>query len=119
MAAQQAASRSAGPSPTFGSSGGAVPSATAIRNNNGSFAFKDASGNPISAAAYAAAKNIPFRKVLEQMATAGDGGAKAALGFVGDDYGYDSRKIGNNVGLYNALTWGVKPGAARGASGSW
>lgn len=93
--------------------GANTPAAAKIvqTQKNGPFSFADASGKPISAAAYAKLTNIPFRTLLENMASSGDQGAKAALGFVGNDFGYDPNKV--NVDLYNALTWGVQGGAVR------
>ncbi len=94
-----------------------------VKQGNG-FAFVNEFGNPISAATYAATKGIPFRDLLGIMAKQGDTGATAALGFTGNDYGYDPGKIGNNSALYNALVWGTgkqyqQPGNAgnKGASG--
>lgn len=94
--------------PTFG--GGAVgnpKSASMVKRGDGGFNFTNAAGQSISAAAFAAAKGIPFRSLLQEMAKNGDKGAKSALGFVGDDYGYDPRKIGNNASVYNSLVWGT------------
>lgn len=82
------------------------------RRSDGSYAFVDQRGNAVSAAAYSAAAGVPFRTLLSQMAQGGDKGAKSALGFVGDDYGYNPNKLGNNAALYNALTWGAMPRAA-------
>jgi hypothetical protein len=33
---------------------------------------------------------------------AGDTGAKQALGFVGNDYGYNPNMVGGNTGVYNS-----------------
>lgn len=73
------------------------------------FNFTDANGNSISAAAYAHATNTPFRDLLQRMAKAGDQGAAQALGFVGNDFGYDPNKVNNQnaANLYNSLTWGT------------
>lgn len=73
------------------------------------FNFRDQNGQPISAAAFAAATGTPFRTLLQRMAEAGDQGARRALGFVGNDFGYDPRKVNdpNTAKLYNNLTWGV------------
>lgn len=79
-----------------------------VRKKDGGYAFTDPSGRPISAAAYSLGTGIPFRQLLQQMANKGDRGAKRALGFVGDDYGFDAGKIGKNQGLFNSLTWGIK-----------
>lgn len=102
-------------SPSFGFGGssagvlGASASATASQRSGGGYNFTDAYGNSISAASYAAQKGIPFRTLLEQMASAGDTGARAALGFVGNDYGYDPTKVTdqNSANLYNSLIWGT------------
>lgn len=81
----------------------------AIQRQDKGFNFTDSLGNPISAAAYAAATGTPFRQILQTMANAGDTGAKTALGFVGDDFGYDPRKVNNEslANLYNDLVWGT------------
>lgn len=128
--AQQAAqARAAAASNTFNPSYGdsALPavvgnpkSASAIQRKDGGFNYTDAGGRPISAAAYAAAKGIAFRDLLAQAAKAGDKGSQTALGFVGNDFGYDPRKITNPAlaSLYNSLVWGtgksasVKPAVA-------
>lgn len=115
---QAAASRAAASafSPSLGGGGGGQGGGASFveqRQDKG-FNFKDQSGRPISAAAYAAATGTPFRDLLQRMAQAGDQGASRALGFVGNDFGYDPRKVQDkgSVGLYNNLTWGVKPGAS-------
>jgi hypothetical protein len=63
-------------------------------------------GRPINAAQYAHVTGQSFRSVLQQMANKGDSGAKAALGFVGNDFGYDPTKVTNQrmANLYKALT---------------
>lgn len=73
------------------------------------FNFTNQFGNPISAAQYAALKGIPFRDLLGVMAQQGDAGAKAALGFVGNDFGYDRSKVKTQdmANLYNGLVWGT------------
>jgi len=65
-------------------------------------------GKSVSAATYAKATKIPFRSLLATMAKNGDSGAKMALGFVGNDYGYDRRKINSKQAaqIYNSLVWG-------------
>jgi hypothetical protein len=90
-----------------GSSGGTKAGMTQ-RGDNG-FAFTDANGNPVSAAVYAAATGQSFRDLLTKMAKAGDQGAKSALGFVGNDYGYDPNKVNSQAlaNLYNSLVWGT------------
>lgn len=117
-AAKIAASASAGSgfSPTFG--GGDVPgdstnkyaqeaTGKATQRAGGGFNFTDPNGNGLSAAQYAKAANIPFRDLLSWMAAKGDTGAKQALQFVGNDYGYNPNTIGGNGSLYNALVNGV------------
>jgi hypothetical protein len=66
-------------------------------------------GAAISAAKYSELTGTPFRTLLQQMATTGDVGAKTALGFVGNDYKFDTGKVTSyqNAGTYNALTWGA------------
>lgn len=106
----RAAGGAAGASPSFGFGGGSVmgasASASAVQRANKGFNFTDAAGRPINAAQYAAAKGIPFRSLLQQMANAGDSGAKAALGFVGNDLNYDPRRVKTQqqLNLYKALT---------------
>lgn len=104
------AAATSAPNPNFG--GGQNPNV--IQRKDKGFDFKDQNGMPISAAAFAAATGTPFRQLLQTMANQGDAGAKQALGFVGDDYGYDPTKTVRNQGLtdvYNSLVWGVKPTA--------
>lgn len=99
----------------------------ATQRKDKGFAFTDPNGRPVSAAVYARINNIPFRSLLNRMAKLGDPGAKNALGFVGDDFGYDPNKIGNNSNLYNSLVWGSglkydpnRPrGGGGGGGGSW
>jgi hypothetical protein len=119
MAAQQAAAKASsagsGWSPTDGSgvlgqygasnAGGFGMS----KKKDGGFAFVDSYGNPVSAAVYSQATGVNFRDLLTQMANQGDQGARQALGFVGNDYGYDPQKIhtNNNNQIYNSLAWGT------------
>jgi len=112
LAAQTAAAKSAAASfatPSLGTFGmgndGSVASYS--QKAGGGFAFTDANGNPISAATYSQLTGIPFRSLLSQMAAAGDTGAKSALNFVGNDYGYNPNMIGGNANIYNALIWGA------------
>lgn len=95
------------------SAGGAGQGGYSQRADKG-FAFTNQYGNPISAAQYAALKGVPFRQLLGVMARAGDKGAEQALTFVGDDYGYDSKKLTSPAlaSLYNSLVWGVRPAVA-------
>ena len=97
------------PSTGYNSLGQQVNSILPQQRKDKGFNFTDKSGRPISAAAYAVATGVPFRQVLQDMAQSGDDGAKRALGFVGDDFGYDPRKVADKstAGLYNNLTWGV------------
>lgn len=105
LARQQAAASAF--SPTLGYRPGAASAPQ--QRKDGGFNFTDMNGRPISAAAYAYATRTPFRDVLQTMAKAGDKGAQTALGFVGNDYGYDPNKLNNPqlANIYNALTWGV------------
>jgi hypothetical protein len=113
--AQQRASAASSASPSFGygpSIGGGSATgnkAGVTQRADGGFNFTDANGNPISAAAYAHATGTDFRTVLSRMAAAGDQGAKSALGFVGNDYGYDPHKLTSQsvANLYNSLVWGT------------
>ena len=113
---QQAAAAASAYSPSLGysSSTGGSTSQYMQQRDDGGFNFRDANGNSISAAAYAAATGTPFRTLLQRMASAGDQGAARALGFVGNDYGYDPRKVldQSTANLYNNLTWGVSKGAS-------
>lgn len=94
---------------TGSTSTGTPSSAQMVQRQGGGFNFTDASGKQLSAAQFAATKNIPFRTLLSEMANAGDTGAKAALGFVGNDYGYDPTKVTSTAmaNLYNALVGGT------------
>lgn len=111
-AASRAAAGSGMASPSFGLGGGAAPEAGGFgmqKRANGGFNFVGPGGQAVSAATYAASTGVPFRTLLQQMASQGDAGAKAALGFVGGDYGYDPGKIsvGNNAKIYDSLVWGT------------
>lgn len=55
------------------------------RDAKGNFWFNDAAGKNINAAQYAALTGTGYRKLLSQMATAGDKNAQVALKFVGND----------------------------------
>lgn len=116
QAARAAAAASFSPS-LGGLGGGQTPASSAgvFQRKDKGFDFKDAYGNPISAAAYAAGAGISFRQLLQTMANQGDAGAKSALGFVGDDFGYNPQKIGNNKALYNSLVWGTNKALGAGA----
>lgn len=90
----------------------ASSSATMAKRSDGGFNFTDSVGQAISAAQYAKSKGIAFRDLLSEMAKQGDQGAKTALGFVGNDFGYDPRKLSSVVSspglinLYKSLVWG-------------
>lgn len=93
-----------------GGGSSSAPTAQLQQRADKGFNFQDASGRSISAAQYAQLKGIPFRSLLQQMANAGDAGAKQALGYVGDDFGYNAGKVGSNQGvanLLNSLLWGA------------
>lgn len=110
--ARQAAATGFSPSFGGGSGGGPAPSggggASMQQRGDKGFTFT-ISGQPVSAAVYAHATGQSFRSVLQKMANAGDRGAATALGFVGEDYGYDPRKVTSKglADLYNALVWGT------------
>lgn len=106
----------------FGGGGGASsPKAQMKQRKGGGFNFVSPSGKAVTAAAYAKASNIPFRTLLTKMAKKGDKGAKAALSFVGNDFGYDPRKIsqGWQVRLYEALTGRQIPRTGAAPQGGW
>lgn len=112
LAAAKATAGAGGASPSFGFGGGpsvagAGSTANYSQKANGGFAFTDANGSPISAATYSQLTGIPFRSLLQSMANAGDTGAKTALNFVGNDYGYNPNMVGTNAATYNALIWGA------------
>lgn len=102
----QAGNIAAGQNGTSALKGGS--SAQMSQRAGGGFNFTN-NGQSVSAATYSQLTGIPFRTLLQQMATAGDVGAKTALGFVGNDYKYDTGKVSSyqNADTYNALTWGV------------
>ena len=110
-AAQEEARRAAagsgggGFSPSFGGIGGSTPvkAAQMQQRAGGGFNFQDSSGRGISAAQYAAVKGVPFRTLLQQMANAGDAGARHALGLVGNAdkngiIGYNRKALGKYKG---------------------
>lgn len=110
-AAEARAAGAGGASPSFGfdglgGGGQVLGSATMTQRANKGFNFVDANGRPINAAQYAAARGISFRALLQTMANAGDAGARAALGFIGDNLKYDPRKVKTQaqLNLYKALT---------------
>ena len=116
-AAGSAGSGSALASLFGGSAASATPAAAKlVQRADKGFNFTDGAGQSISAAQYAQLKGIPFRDLLTDLAKAGDKGAQQALGFVGNDLGYDPSKIGNLGSLYNALVWGTGRSFTGGAS---
>ncbi len=110
---QQQAAASSGNSLASLFGGGAIqaPATAKIQQRaDKGFNFQDATGKAISAAQYAQIKGIPFRDLLSQMAKSGDKGAQQALGYVGNDFGYNAPKVGANqqiAQLLNNLLWGV------------
>lgn len=92
------------PAPSTGSTKAQASFAPKV---GGGFAFTAPNGQAISAAQYSQITGTPFVDLLKTMAAQGDAGAKTALGFVGNDYGYDPNKIGANSSLYNSLVWGT------------
>jgi len=115
---QLRASQAAAAMPSFGggttggagAAAGSVAGVRSVQRGDKGFNFFDSAGNPISAAVYAQSKGQSFRTVLQEMANAGDAGARQALGFVGDDFGYDPGKV--DADIYNALVWGTGRSAA-------
>lgn len=117
MAAARAAARAAAggggsASPSFGFGGSANGSVLGASSGygiqqraGGGFNFQGPNGQAISAAQYSQATGVPFRTLLQTMAQAGDKGAQAALGLVGNDYGFNRSKISSQgqVSLLNAL----------------
>jgi len=87
-----------------------APIAKMIQRPGGGFNFTDPAGNSTTAAHYAAIKGIPFRDLLSSMAKSGDKGAKSALGFIGNDFGYNPNKVTQQwqADLYNSLVGGYK-----------
>lgn len=113
QAAQAAIQKSMG-NPTVGrDQSPARPSAQMTQRAGGGFNFTN-NGQAISAARYSQITGVPFRTLLQQMSDSGDTGAKTALQFVGNDYGYDASKQVSyqNSSTYNALTWGAGVKAA-------
>lgn len=111
---QQRASQAGGFSPSYGGGGGGAggggqaQGATMQQRGDKGFNYI-INGQPVSAAVYAHATGQGFRDVLQKAANAGDQGARTALGFVGNDYGYDANKVNSKslADLYNALVWGT------------
>lgn len=89
-----------------GAAAGATGAAASMKQRaGGGFNFSTADGQTLNAAQYSQMMGIPFRSLLQTMANAGDSGAAAALGLVGNDYGYNRTKISNQnqVNLLRAL----------------
>lgn len=80
------------------------------QRSNGGFNFQGPNGQAISAAQYAQANGIPLRSLLQQMANAGDGGAKAALGLVGNDYGFNRNAVTSQSQLNLLKALGINTG---------
>ena len=95
--------------PTTNGSDGGTGLKDVTRKPDGGYAFTNQYGNPISAAAYSAMYKVPFIDLLQILARGGDTGAKTALGFVGNDYGYDPGKVNTPelASIYNNLVWGT------------
>lgn len=118
--AQLAAARASGGggfSPSFGGgsdAGGRVLGAQGgyqlSQRNGGGFNFVGPNGQAISAAQYSQSLGIPFRSLLQQMANAGDGGARAALELVGNDYGFNRGKVSSQQQLNLLRALGVNTG---------
>lgn len=91
-----------------------APAPVMAKKSDGGYAFTDSAGQPISAAVYYAqatnGQGNNFRGFLQELATNGDKGAAQALGFVGNDYGYDKSKVNSQAlaDLYNSLIWGAQ-----------
>lgn len=94
------------------------PEYQSMQKSNGSFAFTDPNGNPISAATYAKATGINFIDLVQQMARAGDKGASQIQGLIGNDFGYDPSKIAGKENIYNAFIWGTPYQQAKRYTGS-
>jgi hypothetical protein len=100
-----------GLSSLLGSAGSspATPTAAISQRTDKGYNF-NYGGQAISAAQYAQLKGIPLRTLLTNMANSGDAGAKLALGYVGDDFGINKAKVGNNAqvkSVLNSILWGV------------
>lgn len=73
------------------------------RSSDSGFNFQDANGGATNAVGYSQAKDVPIRTLLQNMANSGDAGAKAALNYVGNDYGINIPKLqqlGTNSATY-------------------
>lgn len=108
---QAAATAGAGIGAYLGGSNNAPQSpksAQIQRTANGGFNFMDGTGRAISAAAYSQLTGVEYRKLLSDMATAGDKNAQVALKYVGND-----AKFGNVPQQYAGAL------SALGATGSY
>lgn len=122
---QAAQAGGAGYAPTNNGGGEGGKSALPVmsRRKDGGYNFTY-NGRAISAAQYSQLKKIPFRDLLANMAKDGDKGAAAALGYVGNDYGVNKKKVdqayrswggkvkvGNSYmginDVINSLRWGL------------
>ena len=85
-----------------------VQAPTMSQRSGGAYNFSY-NGAAISAAKYAQLTQTPFRNLLTTMSNSGDVGARTVLGFVGNDFKFDTGKATSyqNAGTYNALTWGA------------
>lgn len=92
LAAQQAAASSGSFNLGGASAGGA---AQMQQRSGGGYNFQDANGATSNAVAYSQSKGVPIRTLLQNMANAGDSGAKTALDYVGNDYGVNVPKLKN------------------------
>jgi hypothetical protein len=63
------------------------------QRSGGGFNFQSANGAATNAVGFSQAKGVPIRTLLQQMASAGDSGAKTALDYVGNDYGVNTGKL--------------------------
>lgn len=126
LAAQKAANAGAsGLAGLFGNTAQpkAAPAASYQQRADKGYNFQDHNGKAISAAQYAQLTGTSLRQLLSQMAQGGDAGAKTALNYVGDDYGVNAAKLGNNqqaINIVNSILSGInqyKPAAAKKVGG--
>lgn len=121
VAASRAAAKGGGGGVDFGGGGGGAGAPSGggggynlSQRKGGGFNFQGPSGQGISAAQYSQSTGIPFRDLLQQMANAGDAGAKTALGLVGNDYGFNKSKVGNQQQVNILRSLGINAGNYRG-----
>lgn len=92
------------------------------RASDKGYNFTDHNGKAISAAQYAQLTGTSLRSLLASMAQSGDNGAKLALNYVGDDFGVNAAKLGNNqqaINVVNSILGGInqyRPAAAKPAA---